>query len=325
MMKTPKKYIDDVVNGIKTEKHLAAVLNCKLEDIQRFIRDQEQYYYFKEEIKTDKRGKIKYDESGKPKVRILNPSKGELKLLQKRIAYRILARLPLPSYIKGGVKGTNNIANGRAHLGKKYKFKTDMKDYYPSISQDRVYAMFIRNGFSSKIATLLTHLTTHNYQLPQGTPTSPYIANLVFIPADLLIAEFCKTYKITYTRFVDDLFFSSQTDFEDYTSTLLNFIIAEGFAVGSSKTYYKQGRMDITGTNVGQNMVDVTKDFKSLIADPTIAVASTVGRLRYQEHVRCTNQKPKSVSLITTAPAAGSGEQRQLLDNDEAPFYALLE
>jgi len=180
--------------------------------------------------------------------------------------------------------------------------------------------MFIRNGFSSKVATLLTHLTTHNYQLPQGTPTSPYIANLIFIPADLQIADFCKSHKITYTRFVDDLVFSSQSDFEDHTSTLLKFILAEGFAVGSGKTYYKQGRMDITGTSVGQNIVDVTKDFKSLIVDPTIPVTSTAGRLLYQERVRRTNQKPKSVQMPTPGPVAISGEPSQSLDNNESPF-----
>jgi RNA-directed DNA polymerase len=313
-MEIKQRYIDDVVSGLKTEKHLAATLNWELDDIRRFIRDQEQFYYIKEEIKKDKRGKIKFDENGKPKIRLLNPSKGDLKLLQKRIAYRILARLPLPHYIKGGVKGTNNIANGRAHLGKNHKFKTDMKDYYPSIHPDRVYGMFIRVGFSSKVATLLTHLTTHNFQLPQGTPTSPYIANLIFIPADLQIADFCQSHQITYTRFVDDLVFSSQTDFEDHTTTLLNFIINEGFAVGSAKTYYKLGKMDITGTSVGQNEVNTTKDFKELIADPTIAATTTAGRLRYQARVRSSNKKQKVV-LIPVVPIPADH-----IDDGEAPF-----
>jgi len=308
-MAIEQRYIDDVVNGIKTEKHLEATLNWKLEDIERLIRDREQYYTVKEEIKKDKRGKVKYDEHGKPKTRLLNPSRGDLKLLQKRIAYRILARLPLPDYIKGGVKGTNNIVNGRAHLGKNHKFKTDMKDFYPSIHPDRVYGMFIRVGFSSGVATLLTHLTTHNYQLPQGTPTSPYIANLIFIPADLKIAEFCQSHQITYTRFVDDLVFSSQVDFEEHTNILLNFIIDEGFAVGSGKTYYKLGKMDITGTSVGQNEVTTTKDFHALLADPSISAASTAGRLQYKARVKRTNKKivrppnrPAAIKINDTAP-----------------------
>lgn len=277
--------------GIKNIKHLEAVLNFKVEAMEQLIADREKFYYIKPEIKKDKKGNIKYDEAGNIKYRYLNPSKGELKLLQKRINYRILALIPLPTYVQGGVKGYTNITNARAHLGKLFKFKTDMKSYFPSISHERVYTMYLRNGFSAKIATLLTHLTTNNYQVPQGAPTSTAIANLIFVPNDLLIASFCKKHQLTYTRFVDDMVFSSAVDFQQHCNTLINFIVKDGFSVSADKTVYKIGKLDITGVEIGQNMAQPTKGLKELIADPTVSVKKTKGRQLYIKNLLASNRR----------------------------------
>ena len=71
---------------------------------------------------------------------------------------------------------------------------------------------------------LLTHLTTNNYALPQGTPTSTAIANIVFLPIDNKLIDYCIQKKLTYTRYVDDLVFSSHFDFMLCTSLSIDLL-----------------------------------------------------------------------------------------------------
>jgi RNA-directed DNA polymerase len=173
-----------------------------------------------------------------------------------------------------------------AQAGKHYKFKTDIKKYFPSISHKRVYSMLIQNGFSSKVASLITHIATYKYQLPQGTPTSTVIANLVFIPKDLKIIEFCNTHKIIYTRFIDDFTFSSHFDFKDKVNALVNFIIDDDFAISNRKTYYKAGSMEITGVYTKQNVLDATTEYKELVKDTSINPIKTEARKKYIARLR---------------------------------------
>lgn len=272
--------------GIKQVKHLMGVLMSTEKEIAELIKNKEKYYYISYKKKVDEKGQPRLDENGNILYRQLNPSQGRLKTIQEIIRNRILLSIPMPENIKGGVKGYSNVANAKAHLGKKYKFKTDIKKYFPSISPERVYKMFLQNGFSSKCCTILTHLTTHNFELPQGTPTSTDIANRIFLPNDLLIIEYCRLYKIRYTRFVDDLVFSSSTDFRQQCVDLVSFVTNDGFKISCKKTMFRAGNMQITGIDTKNNVLDVMDFFKRLLDDTTIDPKITHGRRSYYKQVR---------------------------------------
>lgn len=259
---------------------------CKESEIKQIIETKESYYYISHKQKVDKKGNPKIGIDGKIEYRVLNPSRGRLKEIQSIIKSRILSKISLPTNIKGGVKGNDNIANAKVHLGKKHKFKTDIKKFFPSISYKRVFKMYLENGFSAKVATLLTHLTTHRYELPQGTPTSTHIANLVFLPNDLQIIDLCAQNSITYTRFVDDLVFSSQKDFRVMCDDIIKVILKDGYKISYKKTKYRAGNMEITGVVTKQNVLDVSDDFKNLLADKTIVMTKTQGRKKYYDNVR---------------------------------------
>jgi len=272
--------------GIKSIKHLMAVLISNEAEIADLIANKEKYYYITQKPKMDKRGQVKLDADGNIEYRELNPSRGRLKEIQDIIKIRILSKIPLPENIKGGVRGYNNIANARAHLGRKHKFKTDIKKYFPSINPDRVYNMFLQQGFSSKCCTILTHLTTHKFELPQGIPTSTHIANLIFLPNDKVLIDYCKSNDIRYTRFVDDLVFSSPKDFRNKCLDLVGVIINDGFKISCKKTLYKAGNMEITGVDTKNNVLDVSDFFKELMNDSSINQKSTQGRKSYYKNVR---------------------------------------
>ena len=156
-------------------------------DICEHIGD---YYSEFLRYKTDKQGnkrrnKPKYLRFGEFWSRTINPPKNELKEIQKRINNFLVGNLSIPEYAFGGIKRRDNVKNARYHKGQKFVFQTDLKDFFPFITNKMVNDMFVRIGFSHDVASMLTKLTTYKGHLPQGAPTSTTIANLVFVPTGL--------------------------------------------------------------------------------------------------------------------------------------------
>ena len=187
---------------IKKPKRLAYILNISIEELYYIAENINQYYYEKKEPKLNKDGTPKY-KNGIPQYRILEPSRKPLKAIQTRIKNRILNNFELPLNIQGGVKKKDNISNAKIHQGKKYHFITDLKDFFPTINNKMIYDMFIRLNFTPDVSRLLTILTTYHGHLPQGTPTSAHIANLVFLPIDKMLIDLSNEFRLFYTRFFE--------------------------------------------------------------------------------------------------------------------------
>src|SRR5690606_32967363 len=98
-------------------------------------------------------------------------------------------------------------------------------------------------------------LTTWKYELPQGTPTSSHLANLVFLETDFRLIELCNQNNIVYTRYVDDLTFSSSICFKHLLNDILYIVISGGFKISYRKTKY-EGFQNITGIDVFNNYID---------------------------------------------------------------------
>lgn len=263
--------------SIRRVKHLEAIIGFSMSDLKEIASNISDYYspYVKKELKKD----------GTTKKRDICPTKEPLTSIQKSISKNILGKIILPSYVLGGVKGSCNLKNAAIHKGNKYKFCTDLKNYFPSINHRIVYSMFTRHGFSADIAGILTKLTTFKGSVPQGASTSTQIANLVFLPIDELIYTYCKERAITYTRFVDDLTFSSQIDFKQNSVELLRFIHESPFNVSHKKTFYTEGKAEITGALVGQNKITTTSKFQEKLSN-TKNVKSKEGRFNYKKRVK---------------------------------------
>ena len=251
---------------IRSKKHIAQLLKIKYKDLVALLDNTDNYYYEKKIEKKDENGKTKINEKGEIEYRVLYPSKDLLKDKQDLIKKRVLDNLELPKFVHGGVKGRSNISNAMIHKGNKYFFQTDIKKFFPSIRHYQVYDMFIRNEFSPDVAKILTRLTTHNGRLPQGTPTSPGLSNLVFCLVDKEIAEFCSLHNLTFTRFVDDIAISSKKCFREKSSSIIEIITEAGYTISRKKTYYKIGPTDITGVSVHNNFLTTTKEFSESFA-----------------------------------------------------------
>lgn len=217
----------------------------------------EDYYYRKEEPKKDQFGNIRVGSDGEQEVRVLHPSKGRLKVLQKIINSRIFSQIEFPPVVHGSVKKKSCITNAKAHQGNKYFLLTDLRGYFPSIHFKTVYSELVEQGFSPIVASYITRLVTYNKCVPQGAPTSPMIANLVFLPQDLHLIEICQKHALTYTRYIDDLTFSSKKFIEDeLIQTLLDVIRNSPFKYHHRKTKTSIGITEITGVLAKNNNLD---------------------------------------------------------------------
>ena len=275
-------------------KKFCSIVCFKPDEVEKIANNLEKYYQEWIEKKLDKKtGLAKKYLDGTEKQRTIRPSQKELKLIQSRIKDKILVPIQLPTIVHGGVSGCSNITNAKPHQGKKYIFTTDLQEFYPNISSQRVYDTFCNLKFSPHFSHWLTNLTTWKYELPQGAPTSTHIANLVFLDTDLLLIDLCNKHNITYTRYIDDLTFSSQQDFQHLLSEILKIVIENNFKLSYRKTQYK-GKQTITGVNVFLNKIDapvkIIEKSKAEIAEKKDIKPYT----DYLNNIRKTNVRKKA-------------------------------
>lgn len=224
--------------------------------------------------------------NGTIKERKIDEAIGDLKIIHKKILAHIFHpfEFPSPPFI-GGLKGKDNILNAHFHKGNPYKFCTDLKDFYPFINNQMVYKSFIKQGFSADVASILTKILTYNGSVTQGGTNSTHLAYLTFLDTAKKLSEICDANKITFTIYVDDITFSSQTDFKDLSIQLRDIIIQGGYKINHKKTFYTRGKADMTGVRVGQNTLNVLQSFRDKLTETNHSEAKKEGLFRYFERV----------------------------------------
>jgi RNA-directed DNA polymerase len=287
---------------INTPKYLAYTLKVDLKEIYTIIQDIDKFYTEVIILKKDKEGLPIIDKNGKPKSRTLNPSHNRLKVIQKRIQKNILLKLQLPDYEYGAVKGRDNVDNANVHKGKKFKFTTDLRNFFPSISHTRVFRMFRSYSFSPEVSRLLTQLTTYKGRLPQGSPTSSTIANLVFVKTGKNLDSFARDHNITFTSFIDDLTFSSPHDFKSMTSEILEMIKKDGFKISNNKTNYSRSPI-VTGIHPMNNYLRLPTTFHDKLKSESITPETKKGLLQYKNKVDKINKEKKRPKKTKKASA----------------------
>lgn len=243
---------------LRSRKHLYYLLGTDKKELKEILKNIDDFYtpYFK--VKKNKDGSVKV-KKGVVEKRKICPSNGRLKDIQKRIKTRILSKDKFKDFIQGGVKGKDNISNANVHKGNKYFFTTDLKNFFPSVNNVTVYNTFVDNNFSADVSSVLTKLITYEGCVPQGIPTSTHITNLSTLPLDFELLKFSKKNNINYTRFVDDLSFSSKKDFKNLLPDILNIIEKNNLKINHSKTKYKIGPKEIIGIEVRNNIIKPSK------------------------------------------------------------------
>lgn len=248
-------------------KYLEYVLKTSLTELDDIIVNIKSYYSSWEKPKINKdTNQAILDSSGNIKTRTINSTRNPLKKIQRRIYKFLLERVYLPDYFFGGVPKKDNVLNAKFHQGNKYIFTTDLKSFFPSISNEDVFNMFLELEFHPSIARKLTQLTTINYQIPQGVPTSTLIANLVFKKTGDKLKIYTDENNMKFTIFVDDLTVSSKYDFKDKIPDILAIITGDGYKISHKKTFYKTKNPVITGVICQNNKIKLPHVFHKRIS-----------------------------------------------------------
>lgn len=179
----------------------------------------------------------------------------------------------------GFFRGKSIITNASVHKNKSIVLNIDLKDFFDSINFGRVRGYFLSNKFynlNPKIATLLAQIVCHENKLPQGAPSSPVISNMIASILDIKLLELAKKNKCHYSRYVDDITFSTNLNVlpHDIVSSLLNgkveigiklteTIKSCGFELNDKKTrvQFNSNRQDVTGLIVNRK-VNVKKEYR---------------------------------------------------------------
>ncbi len=104
------------------------------------------------------------------------------------------------------------ITNANKHKNKRHVFNIDLEDFFPSIHFGRIQGFFIKNShfqLEPEVAITIAQIACHDKVLPQGSPCSPIISNLIGHLLDIRMVNLAKKTKCTYSRYADDLTFST--------------------------------------------------------------------------------------------------------------------
>lgn len=116
-----------------------------------------------------------------------------------------------PSNVHWFINKRSNITNASKHLNKSIVINIDIKKFFDSITKEKIKNCFINKNINDNISEILSSIVTHNWILPMWFPTSPLISNIIFEEIDYKLDEYCSSIWYEYTRYCDDLTFSSNT------------------------------------------------------------------------------------------------------------------
>ena len=139
---------------------------------------------------------------------IKSPSK-ELKAVQAWILRNILDRLSTSLHATAYVRGRGLLDNVSPHTSNRYFLSVDIRNFFPSVSSHRVRRLFEMLGYSKLAASKLTRLCSYFSGLPQGAVTSPALSNLICLGLDRRLAGLVSRRNIVFTRYADDITFST--------------------------------------------------------------------------------------------------------------------
>ena len=189
-------------------------------------------------------------------IRKIEAPSSFLKMIQRKVKDNILYKQNLNDATHGFVPKRSIFTNAKVHVGANIVINLDLKDFFPTISANRVFGVFKKIGFNDFEASFLTRITTCNNKLPQGAPTSPVIANLVAQNLDKRLKGLCKKYSASYTRYADDLTFSGDYSIKKLLPIIRKIIKEESFEIAKEKTclFRKGRRQEVTGLTVNDKV-----------------------------------------------------------------------
>lgn len=257
-----------VISDIESREQLAFLLNIPLSKLTYLL-------YVKRIDNCYTSFDIKKKNNG---VRVISAPNEDLKDIQRKLGY--LLELHHKAFLKeknidnkishGFEKNKSIITNAAVHRNNKYILSIDIKDFFDSIHFGRVRGFFNKNiefNLPLDMATVMAQLVCYKGVLPQGAPTSPIVSNLICNILDIRILNLVKKYRMNYTRYADDMTFSTNDrcivdNYDGILEEIANELGKFGLHINDKKTrlIYKDSRQEVTGLVVNK-IINVNRHY----------------------------------------------------------------
>jgi retron-type reverse transcriptase len=216
---------------------------------------------------------LKYTMTEVPKksggFRTISAPNKKLKDTQRKILDKILSKIPLLDCVYGLSQKKNIKNNALAHKGNVSAclLNLDIENFFPNVKRRSILNIFLNTGFVKENSSILTKICTMDGSLPQGAPTSPYLASLVCLKMDKEIYKKCKNKSLVYTRYFDDISISGKNITQEIQNAIKKIIEKNSFKCKESKTFlfeYNDNKM-INNILITNNGLSVTNKYKDEI------------------------------------------------------------
>lgn len=213
--------------------------------------------------------------------RTIHAPQSELKIILRCINLVLLAVYKPHKNSFGFIENKSVVSNALQHANKNYVFNIDLKDFFPTVEIGRIlqrlnYPPFnLNSGDRRKIALFIGWLSTtyldNNFQndeaktevkkrvLPQGSPVSPILTNIICERLDILLTGVATRFGATYSRYADDISFSSQHFIYgkngEFRNEIANIIHEQYFTINQKKVRLQRNnvKQEVTGITVNNS------------------------------------------------------------------------
>ena len=198
-------------------------------------------------------------------TRTISAPANKLKIIQQKLNHVLRLIYRTRTVVHGFALGRSIVTNASSHTKSRYVLNVDLKDFFGAVNFGRLRGMLMAQPYSvgATAATMIAQLCTCDDKLPQGAPTSPILTNMICGRLDSQLKQLAITYRCNYTRYADDITFSTSlrsfpaalAEIIGTTATtvigaeLLVTIEANGFEVNPDKVRLQQWRQrqEVTG------------------------------------------------------------------------------
>lgn len=256
-------------------KHLSLLLGLTAENLSKYLYLPSEKIYKSYDIPKKNFG-----------YRSLQIPCLQLKYIQRWILDNILYNIPLSEHSTGFNRRCSILKNARMHLGSQCVINMDLEGFFPSIKYKTIFRIFYQYGYSKKVSYILARLCTIDSALPQGSPASPYLANLACLQLDKRIHSLCQKFKANYSRYADDITISGRSNITKLLPTIESIILNEHFKINKNKTRiaFTHQHQEVTGLTINNNKITVSKKFKKDLKQ-TIYYCLKYGPYDHQAHI----------------------------------------
>lgn len=171
------------------------------------------------------------------KLRRIEAPNPTLKTVQRTLLRELLYRLQPHEAAHGFVPGRSVISHATPHAGRAWVVSLDIRAFFPSTREPAIRDVLHRlpDRSNEEIESIL-RIVTRRGSLPQGAPTSPHLANLAFHAIDVELEKLATTLDLRYTRYADDLTFSSDRVVRGLIQAVGEIVEKSGYRVARQKT-----------------------------------------------------------------------------------------